>query len=82
MSAPETEHKFADESGFSLDCATGDVTPWDGIRVFWRYKGERRWRHVVLVPDAALGQTVAILKADVPEIVAALASAPAEKETR
>ena len=78
MSARETEHKFADESGFSLDRATGDVTAWDGIRVFWRYKGERRWRRVVLVPDAALGQTVASLKADVPEIVATLAAVPEE----
>ena len=69
----ETEHKVELDSGWLLDRETGKTTPWDGIRIFWRFKGERRWRKQVLVPDEEQGQTVESLKELVPEVVARLA---------
>ena len=71
--ARQTEHKVELDSGWFLDRETGKTTPWDGIRIFWRFEGERRWRKQVLVPDDEQGQTVESLMEQVPEIVAALA---------
>lgn len=73
------------DSGWFLDRETGKTTPWDGIRILWRFKGERRWRRQVIVPDAKQGQTIASLKRDAPEIVATLAywadkKAPCERD--
>jgi hypothetical protein len=69
----ETEHKVENDSGWSLDRSTGAITPWEGIRIFWRFKGERRWRKRVLIPDDEQGQTLESLRRDVPKIVRILA---------
>lgn len=69
----ETEHRVENDSGWFLNRETSETTPWDGIRILWRFRGERRWRRQVIVPDPELGQTIASLKRAAPEIVAALA---------
>lgn len=68
-----TEHKVEDDSGWTIDRETGVLTEWTGIRILWRFEGERRWRKRVIVPDAEQEQTVASLKRDVDKIVAVLA---------
>ena len=68
-----TEHKVEAEEGWSLDRKTGKTTPWLGIRLRWRFVGERRWRSMVIVPDADLGQTVETLWNDAQSIVDVLA---------
>ena len=76
MSYPfgETEFKVENETGFSLERETGKVTPWSGIRIRWRFIGERKWRKIVLVPDADQEQTPETLKRNAAEIVETLAA--------
>jgi len=64
----EVEYRVEMDSGWLLNRETGNVTPWDGIRILYRAPGERRWSKRVIVPDEALGQTVESLRADAPEI--------------
>lgn len=68
-----TEHKIEFDSGWTFNRETGETTAWDGIRILWRFEGERRWRRLVLIPDEDLGQTVGSLVDQVPAVVESLA---------
>lgn len=75
MSEREIEHRVENDHGWFLNYETGETTEWEGIRIFWRPVGTRRWNKRVIVPDEALGQTVESLKADAAKIAEALARA-------
>jgi uncharacterized protein (DUF2126 family) len=57
-----------------LNHATGKTTPWDGIRILWRFKGERKWRKRVIIADPKQDQTVESLRAEAEQIVGVLAA--------
>lgn len=70
----ETEYRTEPDTCYLLNRETGAITTLEGIRIRWRFIGERRWRKKVLVPDEEQGQTVESLLADIDTIVGVLAS--------
>lgn len=72
----ETEHRARRTTGWSWDEDAGDFRPFVGLRIEWRFIGERRWRRVTVVPQE--GQTITDLRKGAPEIVARLVEREAE----
>lgn len=68
-----TEWTAQRESGWTIPDGASEPVLWEGLRILWRFKGERRWRRQLVVADRDKGQTTADLVAAAEEIVAELA---------
>jgi len=67
----ETEHKATRTSGWTWSEEHADYLPFEGLRIEWRFVGDRIWRKVTVVPHG--DQTVESLRKDVPKMVERLA---------
>ncbi|MCR4341413.1 MAG: hypothetical protein NUW01_16170 [Gemmatimonadaceae bacterium] len=69
-----TEYRVENETGWLLNRESGETTPWQGIRICWRFVGERKWRKRSIIADPEQGQTQASLRESAAKIVDVLAS--------
>lgn len=70
-SVEETEYKVETTHGHTYSEEAKDFIEFHGLALRWRFRGERTWRKVTIIPQA--DQTVPGLLADVELMVAACA---------